>query len=311
VHDITKNSKTVHIEELTKVAEAVGDQFGKFFDDTVCKKTRDSLLKMDHRGVGSVRLADFYKPAVEDGNWQFQESVPYLRELGALEESNPNERRVMIANYLVSPSNCIAGSGFYAVCCKNECEGLLGHIEEQIAAPEANPETIAALVSALPSSQVHAPRILSDTSLQRLNEIAATHGGTVPLHGRLFGQWMHHQYPIECPYPHVSGTTDPKLPEEWLETTGEKPTASINQMIAHMRSSEDSSRHMLAEDLMPWSQEEELLVVRPMVAAPPSSGRWKSNLVLLAVAGTFAYACIRMLKVAQIVPGDNYKKFVV
>jgi len=311
LQEVTKDNKEMNFAKMTKVAEAVGDQFGKFFDETVCQNTRDSLLKMDHRGLGSVRLSDFYRLAVEDGNWQFQESVPYLRELGVLQESNPNDPRVMIANYLVSPSNCIAGSGFYAVCCKNECEGLLGHLEEKIAAPEAKPETIAALVAALPSSTAKAPRTLSDTSLRRLDRIAATHGGTVPLHGRLFGQWMHHQYPIECPYPHVSGTKDPKLPEEWLKVTGEEPTASVDQMIEHMLSNSiDWGEHLTAEDMMPWSHEEELLVVRPpVVAAPPSSSRWKSNLVLVAVAGTFAYACIRMLKVAQMVPCENKKKF--
>jgi len=309
--DITKSSDELNFGDLSKVAEAVGDQFGKFFDDTVCKKTKDALIKMEHRGTGSVRLSDFYKPAVEDGNWQFQESVPYLRELGVLEESNPDEPRVMIANYMVGPSNCIASSGFYAVCCKNECEGLLGHLEEKIAAPEATPETLAALVAALPSSQVLAPRILSDTSLQRLNEIAATHGGTVPLHGRLFGQWMHHAYPLECPYPHVSGTTDPKLPEEWLRVTGDEPTASIETMKQHMQSSTDTTSHMPAEDLMPWSQEEELLVVRPVVAAPQatSARNVKFSMGLLAVAGTLAYACMRMLKVGE--PYEKAQKFVV
>merc|ERR1719446_1887299 len=129
----------------------------------------------------------------------------------------------MSANYISSPSNCIASSSFYSVCCMDECEGLLGTLEKQIAAPEANSERIAALVAALPSSSVAAPRILPKPLLDRLEEIANGPDGTVQIHGRLFAQWMHHAFPCECPYPHVSGTTNPQTPDEWMESTGEDP----------------------------------------------------------------------------------------
>merc|ERR1719203_373755 len=52
-------------------------------------------------------------------------------------------------------------------------------------------------------------RTLPQWLLRRLDEVAAHHGGRVPLHGRLFAQWMHYAYPRECRYPHVSGATDP------------------------------------------------------------------------------------------------------
>merc|ERR1719217_538245 len=135
---------------------------------------------MEEPGTGRVPLADFYKPAV-DGHWQFQESLSYLRQLGAVDESSPDKPRVIIANYVSSPSNCIASSSFYTVCCMDECEGLLGHLERQIGAPEATSSRIAALVAGLSSSTVHAPRSLSANLLGRLGEIAAQHGGTVPL----------------------------------------------------------------------------------------------------------------------------------
>jgi len=301
---------------LTKVIEAVGDQFGNFFDDTVCKSMKATLVKMEHRGTGSIRLADFYKPALEDGVWQFQESAGYLRELGVLEESDPKEPRVMIANYLLSPSNCIAASGFYSVCCKNECDGLLGRLEEMTAGPEATPAMIATMIAALPSSTVLAPRILSDTSLQRLHDIAATHGGTVPLHGRLFTQWMHHAYPRECPYPHVSGTTDPKLPEEWGQPSGDEPIATAHEMKQYIQWSTNSTRHIPAEDLMPWSQEEELLVVRPSGGIPQWSQDvsiqtqgTKRSMVLLSIAGTLSYTLIRMFNVASVGAYVEPKKF--
>merc|ERR1719262_1757353 len=114
---------------------------------------KDALVKMEYHGTGRVRLSDFYKPALE-GVWTFQESSSYLRSLGVLDESDPNQPSVMMANYITAHSNCIASSGFYSVCCKNECEGLLGHLEEKIGMPDAKPATIATLISNVPSPTV-------------------------------------------------------------------------------------------------------------------------------------------------------------
>ena len=38
---------------------------------------------------------------------------------------------VLIANYLLGASNCIASSQYFAVCCLNECEGIVNHFEAQ------------------------------------------------------------------------------------------------------------------------------------------------------------------------------------
>merc|ERR1719453_272524 len=142
-----------------RVAERVGERFGSF-QDQECKQMKDSLVKIEDSGTGRVLLSDFYKPGL-DGQWQFQESASYLRALGALDESNRAKPSVIIVNYLHSPSNCIASSSFYQVCCMDECEGLLGSLERDIASPEATPSRIAKLVSELPSSTVKAPRQLA------------------------------------------------------------------------------------------------------------------------------------------------------
>jgi hypothetical protein len=198
------------------------------------------------------------------GSWQFQESKDYLRQLGALDESDAQNPHVIIANYVSSPSNCIASSSFYSVCCMDECEGLLGHLEQQIAAPEATSEQIGRLVAKMSSSSVAAPRTLSKTLLSRLEAIDAQHGGKVPLHGRLFAQFMHNAFPRECPYPHVAGTTNPQTPDEWLEKTGAETTASLEEIQSFMDNVENQAQQEIDEDvLVPWSPEEELLVVRP------------------------------------------------
>jgi len=261
-------------------------------------------MKMEYRGTGRVRLSDFYKPAL-NGVWTFQESSGYLRSLGALDESDAAQPSVMMVNYIISPSNCIASSGFYSVCCKNECESLLGHIEENIGTPEARPATIASIVGNLHSQTVTSPNKLSPNLLQRLDDIAATHMGTVPLHSRLFAQWMHHVYPRECPYPHVSGTTNSKLPEEWIEASGDAGTATKEEMMQHVARATDAAdapvqADLAVEDLMPWSHEEELIVVRPNVdeqLMPRSTiSTALRSLALLAASGSFAYAMVQTVQ---------------
>merc|ERR1719183_1293098 len=174
---VSNDENKIEFAMLVRIAETIGERFGKF-QDAECRGMKAALVKIEDHGSGRVRLADFYKPAL-DGAWQFQESVGYLRQLGALDESNSDEPRVMIANYLNSQTNCIASSDYYSVCCIDECEDLLGHIEKKIAAPEATATRITELVSALPSSSVSAPRTLSATLRTRLKHIAAGHGGSV------------------------------------------------------------------------------------------------------------------------------------
>merc|ERR1719373_1017771 len=179
----------------------------------------------------------------------------------------------------------------------DECEGLIGHLENNIAAPEASPERIAALITDLSSSSVAAPLALSQTLLSRLDEIAAGHGGTVQLHGRLFAQWMHHVYPRECPFPHVAGTTNPQTPDEWLEATGEDSVATAEEMGAFIKQLNETDE--LEADSLPWSPEEELLVHRvPMQSA--GSSTIMSNIrgpVLFAAMAALIYSVVRSTSV--------------
>merc|ERR1719316_1766355 len=167
-------------------------------------------------GAGRVRIADFYNAALNDDKWQFTESVDYLRQLGALDDSDPSNLRVIIPNYISGSSNCVASSAYYSVCCLDECEGILGRIEQLVSAPEASPSTILQLVAMTPSATMPSNRTLSSWLHHRLDEIAKHHSGTVPLHGRLFAQWLHYAYPRECTFPHAAGTIDPQRPEDLI-----------------------------------------------------------------------------------------------
>merc|ERR1719188_1712919 len=173
------------------------------------------------------------------------------------------------------------------------------HLERDIAAPSAAPARIAEVVSALHSDTVDAPRNLSAALLDRLQGIGKLHGGSVPLHGRLFAQWMHHAYPRECPFPHVSGTTSPMSPDDWMahmEIDNVEATMEEMQMH-HSRLEHEASAE---EDVaLPWIHVEELL---------EDSGAWWSSSQLLrcvmAAAALFSFA-VPLLRAAKVAASSS------
>merc|ERR1719350_1614539 len=213
---------------------------------------------MEFRNTGRVLLSAFYDAGFK-GHFLFVEHIDYLRNLGALDESDPKHPSVIIANYLASSANCLVSTSFHSVCCFDECEGLMGHLERSISAPTASPKRIAELVAGLQSESVDAPRDLSASLMSRLGEIADHHDGLVPLHGRLFAQWMHHAYPLECPYPHAAGTVQPLTPDEWMDETGAMALeAPMQHRVAHIKPEKTSSWEK--SDELPWEVVEELVV---------------------------------------------------
>merc|ERR1719293_279780 len=203
-------------------------------------------------GLGRVRLSNFYETALNSSH-HFSESPEYLRFLGLLDETDPGKPSVILTNYMYSRSNCLASSSLYSVCCIDECEPLMASLERSIANPVADPQRIAELVASLPSDTVSAPRELPALLRRRLDDIAGRHTGSVPLHGRLFAQWMHHAFPNECPYPHTSGSlAAPLTPEEWRHAEPDKAvSASTEQKQAFIQ----AASSLNASELMDPIQE--------------------------------------------------------
>jgi len=299
---------------LANIVEVIGEEFGTF-QNSECVSLKRTLMGMEDRSTGRVKLADFYKPALS-GAWQFQESIGYLRQVGALDESGSGEASVIMTNYLYSHANCIASSGYYSVCCKEECEGLLGHLEQKMVAPEAVPSEIVSIVTKLESSTVSVPRNLSATLLGRLDDIANHHGGMIPLHGRLFAQWMHHAFPHECPYPHLSDTTNQQTADQWLSESGIDSTATEEEMMQFTnftKSASPQEAEQVPEEITQWSYEEELLVERhsgilrkDLTTLPPML----RSLMLLIAACTLAFGMVQSFKTSLSMPVET-AKFVV
>jgi hypothetical protein len=260
-HGSISHDGAVSIMDMSQVVTRIGDKYGRW-QHYECDDLKRKLFALEDDGTGRVSLTKFYGGALNHGHWQFSESPDYLRSMGALDESTPTNPRVIVSNYILSPSNCVASSSYYSVCCLDECEDLVDRLEREIKAPAATPELIASLVAVLPSSTTPANRTIPAHLLERLDQIAAGNEGLVPLHGRMFAQWMHHVYPRECIYPHLSGTFNAMRLEEYEKETGQSTSMT-----------EEVMREYIADAVEPesvgeivWTHDDEFYVEQ----APPA-----------------------------------------
>mmetsp|Transcript_151300 Transcript_151300/g.275300 ORF Transcript_151300/g.275300 Transcript_151300/m.275300 type:complete len:564 (-) Transcript_151300:131-1822(-) len=233
--------------------------------ESECASMKLSLVEMDTHNTGRVPLTQFYKTTI-DGEWRFGESEAYLRELGALDETSSflEGPQVIIPNYIQATSNCIVSTAHYLVCCVQECETLLGEIEAAIGAPLASVSDLLPVVGNMTSQTTldddESPH-LGERLIGQLEEVAKTHGGMVPLHGRLFAQWLHYVFPRECPFPHKSGMVTSVTPDEY----GQEHLVADEVMKKYARNATGSAipTSIAKEELhwmSQWSPDEELIV---------------------------------------------------
>jgi len=226
-----------------------------------CHSLKQTLLNLESKRPGRVDLSAFHASALHgDSEFIFGESSVYLRQLGALDESIASSSSVVIPNYVNSPTNYVARGDLFTVVCIDECEDLFRGIERRIGEPFAEPEEI--LVAAQSLLSLEGERVdLSEHMVDKLHQVAALHGGRVPLHGRLFALWMHHAYPRDCPYPAQPGTTKPLTPLDYEETTGLSIEETPDEIVEELR--DFATKGPLPKDAigaasLPWDLKEEL-----------------------------------------------------
>lgn len=256
--------------DASAVMMTMSRQQGKI-RDLECQTLKDGLVQLDKFGSGRVPMKSFYQKG-KLGDWDLQESVEYLREVGALDESLQSRGpQLIISNYITGVSNCDSPSDYYSVCCIHECEDLLNHIEVSVHAPTARPDTILQIVGNLSSMSVEAPRNLSIVLVKALGQISEVHNGLIPLHSRLFAQWMHYAFPYECPYPHASSAFNPLTPSEWFSQNGRSHISSPEERAKYDQSAQasEASGNTDGAYMSQWTLEEEMLAGGTR-ASPPS-----------------------------------------
>lgn len=272
----TRGSSQVHYMTISAIIADIVDNFG-IFQGRQCQGLKQQMKALEKKdSVGCVGLADFYDNGLKaDSNWMMVESPDYLRHIGALDETDPKNPRVLSANYINGPNSCLQPSGYYMLCCHNECDDILGQLEVKLAAPSATPREILLALPASSSSRslrASSKPLIAPRLVHRLEDVAAHHDGQVPIHSRLFSQWLHHVYPLECPYPHLSGTKSPEWMEDFESETGRVSVFSDSEMrsFIHNNSMVEKRKTLMHNDIgscAPWTDEEELY------APLPSHGR--------------------------------------
>jgi len=306
--------------DIAQILEKLSERLGGIVDEVDCRELESLLLRIEEvNGSGRVNLRDFYKGHLEDGAWQFQERIEYLRQLGVLDESDPSQVRLLIPNYVHMHANCLNVSTMYDLCCIDSCGDLLGHLERSLQAPHAAPAQILEALSEVASAHVPANRTWSPALVRKLEEVAEHHDGQVPLHGRLFAQWMHFAYPRECVYPHLSGTTVRWTDHRWYEETGLTHWLTEEEMQSYIDSSPPPSSPAAGQSCAEsedelcygfmWVPEEELVDPVHGHVTPPSASvseaaaeateappPLRSRLRLLGIVLAFLAACFGTLQ---------------
>merc|ERR1719356_518361 len=157
----------------------------------------------------------------------------------------------------------------------------MGELEAAVGAPVAAPDVVLDIVGNMTDGDDE-PAPLNDELRAQLLRVAQTHSGRVPLHGRLFAQWLHYVFPRECAFPHKTGTISAQSPLEFGDNY--VATESEVEMHASQKKSVDWKADAFGEDrwMSQWSEEEELIADYSLHLKAP----WESSrFVLFSFAG--------------------------
>ena len=180
--------------QASEAVSVLAMRYGRW-QESECEDMKSTLLKMD-AGGGRVKLQDFHG-SPKHPHYQFTEKEDYLRKAGILVEEG-DEQYVLIANYLLGPSNCIASSEYFAVCCLNQCEQVVSRLETILQAPAATVGQIMDAASGIRGNIGNIGNSSHDThddpptaELQESLGMLVDNTGAVVLHSPGFRRWLH------------------------------------------------------------------------------------------------------------------------
>eukprot|EP00933_Yihiella_yeosuensis_P004840 TRINITY_DN10923_c0_g1_i1.p1 TRINITY_DN10923_c0_g1~~TRINITY_DN10923_c0_g1_i1.p1 ORF type:complete len:565 (+),score=126.83 TRINITY_DN10923_c0_g1_i1:105-1799(+) len=188
---VNKLGKSGNLNTSMTAADEVLENFNKV-SAALCVDLTKHLTTLPEGITGKVPLSHL---RIASGMEFFRESTTYLRDLGALDETDPSKPRVLLPNYIHGPSNCDGTTSFYDLCCPNECEQRLQQFELLVA---SNPDKDSA---SLIAEVIEFESELSEEQKQQLRELVHRKSDHAFLHGRPFAQFLHETFPGECPRP--------------------------------------------------------------------------------------------------------------
>merc|ERR1719336_610071 len=275
-------------QAASQIVRSMARAYGQW-QNAECRQMAAELRSLDVMGSGRVPLDQFYSQP-KSADYVFTESTEYLRQIGALDEAGGVKPQVRIANYLMGPSNCIASSSYFSVCCLSECEGLMRELEQKIQAPTASAVQLLGLVGNMSSSSVEAPRDLPEPLVAKLWAIAERHNGKVPLHARLFAQWMHFVFPSECPYPQIVEDAAVLMPRHW--SGQQRATATDEERERRISELELQPEAAMREPLLSQWDDKEVLLLE---ALPPQGHQLIWAVLWVAVHGAMALVLLSVV----------------
>jgi len=279
------------------VTSGFSTQFGSYWE-TECEDLMQVLNKNAKPGTGRVALSTFHKRSLE-GQWHFSESKAYLRQLGVLDESSFfHGPQVIAANYIQSSNSCVVGQKHFRVCCANPCQDFYSDLEAAIGGPEGVPEEVLAIVSNFSHGLDDEPPRITAKLKAQIQEIAQANHGMVPLHGRLFAQWLHFVFPTECTFPHKANSVGGLSPAELQD---DEFMATVAEMRENAKQANDNTSVAgnSSDELMGmWSYDEELLSQR-LREKPPSP---RSSLRSMVRAVLYGFATISVFVIGVLQP---------
>jgi hypothetical protein len=254
-------------QEVAVVLETIEANF-VYWNEHQCAAFKENLMALEQEEPGRVRLLDFYEAGMK--GLPTIETVSYLQELGVIDNADPLEPRLILSNYLDSPSNCIARNSYYSVCCMDQCADLYSHLERNLGKPEASAEEILSVVSGLSTGTTC--RVLPGELRSNLFTLAEENGGRVVLHGKAFAEWMHFVYPRECTWPQKFGPAYSQTVGEWELATFSESQADMQELMRYTEKfrglEKEKIAHVAMEQQQQQQQQEQLSRPRSAFMAP-------------------------------------------
>eukprot|EP00928_Gymnodinium_smaydae_P080542 TRINITY_DN64216_c0_g1_i1.p1 TRINITY_DN64216_c0_g1~~TRINITY_DN64216_c0_g1_i1.p1 ORF type:complete len:573 (-),score=65.46 TRINITY_DN64216_c0_g1_i1:61-1779(-) len=200
--------------------------------DEFCSVMRGHLESLDTQASGRVPLSLFYEqPDVPGRGYRFSEPLDYLTQIGAIDSTGTKGPRVLITNYVLSAGNCLSSRSYFTWCCLSKCDSIMEMLEGAIQAPVATPRAILDALTSGNTSALDIPPVIEPVLIDKLEHVAQLNGGKVPLQGRLFGQWLHFQFPQQCPYPFSSASQSAQVPADRARGLGNQAAAAGTEWL--------------------------------------------------------------------------------